>query len=168
MSQEFSNPPGVDDATADALREALERATPAEIPDLRLYRPLPPPPPPQPLPTVPLDDREFADVDPADDQLGVGGFDSIDLVGETVRLYRQTRKLLSKVLSDNKTPVNQQAQVANTLGTLLKGLSAQQTDLYNAERLKRLELIIIQIIRDVAPDVQDAFMARYEAEVNVR
>lgn len=149
--------------TKAAVEKANEIAELLGLPAIGLRKPAE-----DQLATNKLDDREFADVDEQDDLSGMGNFESINLVGETVRLFRQTRKLLSKVLSDTKTPVNQQAQVANTLGTLLKGLSTQQTDLYNAERLKRLEAVVIQIVREVLPQQQDEFMRRYEEEVNVR
>lgn len=118
------------------------------------------------LSTNELDDHEFLAGD--DDTLGVAGLHTIDLLGETVRLFRQTKRLLSKVLVDAGTPPNQKAQVANSLAGLLKTLVVQQTDLYNAERLKRLEQVVIRLVRDMPVEQQEAFMREYEAEVNVR
>lgn len=114
-----------------------------------------------------LDDREFLGDHLDEDTAGVQGLETIDLLGETVRLFRQTRRLLSKVLVNTATPINQQAQVVATLGTLLKTLSQQQTDLYDAERLKRLEAVVIRLVRDLAPELQDRFVAEYEREVQL-
>lgn len=94
-------------------------------------------------------------------------FTSVNLEAETIRLFKQTRRLLTAVLADKATPANQKAQVANTLATLLKSLTTQQTEIYNAERLKRLEFTIIRLLREWPQAEQDRFIAMYEAEVNV-
>lgn len=115
------------------------------------------------------DDEELEALDRADaaDTADGDGFATINLLGETMLLFRRTKRLLNKVIHDKRTPINQKAQVANALANLLKGLASQQTDLYNAERLKRMENLMITTLRDVAPELQDEFMRRYEAEVNV-
>lgn len=110
-----------------------------------------------------LDDREFADAE--EDKTDKESFNNLDLLSETVRLFRQTKKLLSKVLSDTSTPANQQAQVVNTLSNLLRSLSEQQTDLFNAERLKRLENVVITLVKDLPVAQQEAFLVAYEREV---
>ena len=69
-------------------------------------------------------------------------------------------------MKDKMTPANQKAQVANTLSSLLKALTTQQTEIYNAERLKRLEFVVIRYIRNKPEVEQEEFMAMYEAEVN--
>lgn len=96
-----------------------------------------------------------------------GSFVNLDLLAETMQLYRRTKRLMEKTLRDKRVPSNQKAQTVNALANLLKGLAAQQTELYNAERLKRIENLMITTLKDVAPELQDEFMRRYEAEVNV-
>jgi hypothetical protein len=159
-----------DPAAAAALRKALltHPSTPAEalsgIPRVGLA-PKPPAARDGSLdPENALDDREFAE-HPEDHETTL---ESVDLMKENIRLYRQTRRLLSKVLVDTVTPSNQKAQVINALSSILKGLTAQQTDIYNAERLKRLESAVIDMLKMVPEDAQKAFLERYETEVNVR
>lgn len=156
----------------DAVPSAISEPFVPNIPDIALGRAspsgtrleAPPGTPRDGLEPNDLDDHQFLAGD--DDRTGVAGLETIDLLGETVRLFRQTKRLLSKVLVSGSTPVNQQAQVAGTLGTLLKTLSQQQVDLYNAERLKRLESVMIRLVRDIAPsELQDRFMEEYEREV---
>jgi len=149
------------EAMKGLLREALQ------IPNLGLRRgaavpPIGNVPPPED------DDRVDEDVDIDDEPLPAGGFLQIDLLSETLHLFHRTKRLLGKVIRDSKTPVNQKAQVANSLNNLLKSLAEQQLQLYNAERLKRLEAITISILRDLAPEVQDEFLRRYETEMDVR
>lgn len=94
-------------------------------------------------------------------------FTHVNLEAETIRLFKQTKRLFKQVLIDKATPANQRAQVANTLGSLLRSLTTQQTEIYNAERLKRLEFTIIRLLREWPQAEQDRFIAMYEAEVNV-
>jgi|SRR6185369_5760016 len=155
---------------ADASDQAQTPTTPASIPRLSLRRGLEGHPAYE-RPRDGLDSTELDESDTAGtqaDQEGVGGLDTIDLLGENVRLFRQTRQLMTKVLNDSATPPNQKAQVANTLGSLLKTLSSTQTDLYNAERLKRLENVIVRILQDFPAELQERFLTAYEREVNVR
>ena len=112
------------------------------------------------------DDDIDGALDP-DDELA-GNFVAMDLLAETMQLYRRTKRLMEHTLRSKTTPSNQKAQTVNALANLLKGLAAQQTELYNAERLKRLENLVITAVKDLAPDTQDEFIRRYEAEVNVR
>ena len=155
---------------ADASDQAQTPAAPASIPRLSLRRGLEGHPayerPRDSLDSTALDE---SDTDPPDnDTEGVGGLETIDLLGETVRLFRQTKRLMTKVVSNEALPANQKAQVANTLGGLLKTLSNTQTDLYNAERLKRLEHVIVRILQDFPAELQERFLTAYEREVNVR
>lgn len=111
--------------------------------------------------------QKALDDDPDEDDDESLTFEQLNLQVETIRLFRQTRRLMRQVLRETGVPANQKAQVANTLASLLKGLSAQQTELYNAERLKRLEFVIIRFVREMPDPEQERFMSMYEAEVNV-
>jgi len=150
------------EAMKGLLREALQ------IPNLSLRRGAVAAPAIGETPDPADDDAPDEDPDIDDEPLPEGGFVQIDLLSETLHLFQRTKRLLGKVIRDNRTPANQKAQVANSLGNLLKSLAAQQTELYNAERLKRLEALTISILRDLAPEVQDEFLRRYEAEMDVR
>lgn len=157
----------------DLLAELLERelaasptTTAATIPALGLRRTTRPR---DALDSNELDDHEFGLTgQAAPDNLGVAGIETLDLEGETVRLYRQVRLLLSRVLVDKGVPANQKASVANGLSNQLKALVNLQTDIYNAERLKRLETVIIRMVKAMPDDISEQFLIDYEREVNVR
>lgn len=114
------------------------------------------------------DADENLDDDSYDEDLPEGSFVDLDLLAETMQLYRRSKRLMERTLRDKRVPSNQKAQTVNTLANLLKGLAVQQTELYNAERLKRLENLVITMVKELAPEIQDEFIRRYEAELNVR
>ena len=152
-----------DDEQAEQLAAAIVAQHVPRIPDTgfatpRALQPF------MPAPAEDEPDEEITD----DDETLIEHLGDINLQAETIRLFRQTKKLLATVLKDVRTPANQKAQVANSLSSLLRALSTQQIELYNAERLRRLEAVIIRMVRDLPDEHAERFLAAYEAEVNVR
>ncbi len=98
-------------------------------------------PPPQHVPIIPLNDLKIDD--------------------ELANIYAQAKNFLAQVQYTDAPP-NQVAQVINTISTILKEISKTQTDLYNAERLKRIEAATIQAIKTAPKEAQDVFFDEYE------
>ena len=65
--------------------------------------------------------------------------------------------------SDDQVPPNQVAQVFNTISAILKEIVKMQTELHNAERVKKLEAAMIQAIKLAPLESQQAFLVQYEA-----
>jgi len=109
------------------------------------------------------DEADMVDADPGKETLI-----SIDMLAETVQLYRSTKRLHRRAIQfDSKAPLNQQAQVVNSLGGLLKSLAALQIRLYDSERLKKLETALIEMLSDLPVEQQNTFLARYKELTDV-
>lgn len=85
----------------------------------------------------------------------------LNMEEELARVYAEARQFLSDVrLVD--APPNQVAQVFNTISSILKEITKTQTELYNSERLKRIEAAVVQAIKLAPKESQDVFFNEYE------
>ena len=76
--------------------------------------------------------------------------------------YVEAKNYLEDVLGNPEYPPNQVAQTFNTINAILKEITKTQTDVYNAERIKKLELAMIHALKLAPVDIQDAFFAEFE------
>lgn len=90
-----------------------------------------------------------------------GTLKSLNLDTELFERYTEAKDFLADVMNRPDTAANQIAQVMNTITSILKDIAKLQTDLYNAERLKKLEYCIIEAIKVADPATQSVFFARY-------
>lgn len=90
----------------------------------------------------------------------------IDLSDELFLQYIATKKLLAEASVDESVPLNQKAQTTNSIVSILEKMARLRLDLYNAERLKTLETVLLAVLKD-HPVLQEAFMQQYEAALNV-
>lgn len=111
-----------------------------------------------------------------DEVLGIGSLKSIDLGEELSVQLRTAKMLLQEALADDETAFGQKAQTAMVLQRLLQDLVKMRTELYNAERLKELEQMLIDAFREVGSliarddtvsqemfnEVKNAFFSSYE------
>ena len=91
-----------------------------------------------------------------------GSLKSLDLDAELYNAYAKAKNYLAIVQSDETVPPNQLAQLMNTISAILKEIVKMQTDLYNAERVKKLEAAMIQAIKLAPLESQQAFLEQYE------
>jgi hypothetical protein len=89
----------------------------------------------------------------------------IDLEQELVLQLMATQELQRKTLQDTETPANQLAQVSNAVQAALLNLVKLQGEIHKSERIKQLELILIECIKDLPFEVQNAFITQYEKRV---
>lgn len=89
----------------------------------------------------------------------------MDLEGELLLQYAQTKALLASVVEDSETPANQKAQLMNTCSAILTQITKSQSDLYNGERLKIMEQALINAMKTVPTDVSEKFFESYEREL---
>ena len=96
--------------------------------------------------------------------LPVKSLKDMDLARELVLQVQSLQQLQQTVAADNDTPVNQKAQVANSLSSALVNLVKLQNDVYTAERFKKIEAFVIQFLNTMAtPELRAEALSRYEA-----
>lgn len=88
--------------------------------------------------------------------------ETIEVGGELAFLYTKARRLLEIVLVDDQTPANQKSQVMNSALAMIERISKTRTDLYSAERMRKLEQTIIKTLRDFPRELQEQFLEAYE------
>ena len=93
----------------------------------------------------------------------VGSLQSLNLDSELYESYAKAKNYLAIVQSDETVPPNQLAQLMNTISAILKEIVKMQTELHNAERVKKLEAAMIQAIKLAPLESQQAFLEQYEA-----
>lgn len=76
---------------------------------------------------------------------------SLDLADELAITYRQGKNLLAQIENDHTTPVNQKAQMFNTVQAQLKQMVDMREEVYSQERLKRFEGALLKVFK-VLPD----------------
>ena len=92
-----------------------------------------------------------------------GSLKNLDLDAELYNAYAKAKNYLADVQSDEQVPPNQLAQLMNTISAILKEIVKMQTELHNAERVKKLEAAMIQAIKLAPKKSQDAFFEEYSA-----
>ena len=92
----------------------------------------------------------------------IGSLRSLNLDSELYNTYTTAKEFLSDIKDDPELNPGQVAQVMNTINTILKEITKMQTDLYDAERLKKLETCMILAIKHAPADVQARFFEEYE------
>lgn len=100
---------------------------------------------------------------PADWLPSGGSLKDLDLDQQLYNTYASAKNYLDEIKEDESIPPNQIAQVMNTLTSILREIVKMQTDLYEAERIKKLEAAMIQAIRLAPKAAQKAFFEEYEA-----
>lgn len=99
---------------------------------------------------------------PADYLPEYGSLKSLNLDSELYAAYARAKNYLAIVQADEKIPPNQIAQLMNTLTAILDKIVKLQTELYSAERVKKLEAAMIQAIKLAPPESQQVFLEQYE------
>jgi|JI10StandDraft_1071094.scaffolds.fasta_scaffold14846_8 hypothetical protein len=115
-----------------------------------------PPPPP---------DDDFGPEDlPTGEEL-LTSLDQIDIANSLLIQYQSAIMLRRHALGDREAPFNQRAQVLNAVNGILAQLVKLRTDLYNSERIRRLEGILLSCIKHLPEDARREFMEVYQREL---
>lgn len=85
----------------------------------------------------------------------------LDLDKELLDQYKNAKQLLKDVDDDEETPLNQKAQIMNTITAILTKIIENQTALYDAERIKLIESVLIDVLKGF-PEINQAFLLRYK------
>lgn len=95
----------------------------------------------------------------------VGSLDELDVDNALLRHYYRVERLARDVLTDPDIPPNQQAAVMNTLNSLLVQIAKTRTELYTAERMKRIEQTLLFVLKTLPKQQRQDFLEEYEREL---
>lgn len=90
----------------------------------------------------------------------------LNLDSELLTNYQSAKEYLEQIRYDESTQPNQVAQVMNTINAILKEIVKMQTELYDAERVKKIEAAVISVMKRQPKEVQDRFFDEYESTLN--
>lgn len=82
---------------------------------------------------------------------------------ELLLQFHTIRKLQTEIIGEDGVAPNQKAQVANTVGNCLERIAKMQDEIYDSERFKRVESLLIRMLRKLPKEVAEEFMKDYEA-----
>lgn len=91
-----------------------------------------------------------------------GSLKNLDWDAQLYINYARAANYLEQVREDEGIPPNQVAQLMNTLTAILKEIVRLQTELYSAERVKKLEAAMIEAIKLAPVESQNSFFDAYE------
>ena len=86
----------------------------------------------------------------------------LDLEAELTLQFLALQQLQNSVIDDDDTPANQKAQTASALSAALMNLVKVQSEVHNSERMKKIEAILIDTLKDLPVEAVEAFLANYE------
>lgn len=98
-------------------------------------------------------------------RLGGLALTEVNLVKETLLQIKRAKVLQELATSEKGTPMNQRAQVQNSLAGLLTQLSKIQIELYSSERIKRIQNAVIRVVKTLPEPQQAAFFDMLEVEL---
>jgi hypothetical protein len=89
----------------------------------------------------------------------------VNLEKETLLQFHRAKMLQEDAnKSGTEVPMNQRAQVQNSLGNLLTTLAKMQMDLHDSESIKRMKAAVIKVMKEQDKAVQDRFFELLELE----
>lgn len=89
----------------------------------------------------------------------------VNLEQELLLQYQKAKVLQEDANKPNAdVPMNQRAQVQNSLGNLLERLGKMQIELYSSEALKRLKAAVIKVVKAQPKEFQAAFFELLDQE----
>ena len=87
---------------------------------------------------------------------------NLDMSQELVFQYLQTKDLLETVRNDEEIDVNKRAQLINSLTSIIEKIAKMQIDLYNSDRLKKLEGAVVHALDATSPELKQKFLDIYK------
>lgn len=88
-------------------------------------------------------------------------FEEIRVDEEIAEVYASAKTLLDVIIEDDDVPANQRAQVLNSVSNMIQQMVKSRVDLYNAERIRRMEQVLLQVMRTQPLEVRQAFFDSY-------
>lgn len=88
--------------------------------------------------------------------------DKFNMEQELLLQYHCVRELQNDVISDETIPVNQRAQVANSVASVLNKIAELQVGVYTSERFKNIENLMVRTLSKLPEDLAAEFIDQYE------
>jgi len=96
-----------------------------------------------------------------EEKLPVKFLKDISLEHEMVLQYRKVCLLQESVLQNDEIPPNQRAQVVNSCASALESLVKMQERYHHSERLKQIEVKLIELLNRLPPELTQEFFGWY-------
>lgn len=99
-------------------------------------------------------------------RIGPTELGGVNLIRETLLQIHRAKELQEQAGKPmSGVPMNQRAQVQNSLANLLSTLAKTQAELYSSERIKRIQQAVVKIVKTLPKKQQDTFFEMLEAEL---
>ena len=92
--------------------------------------------------------------------------ENMNLAEELALQFKQARALYADIVNDPEVLANQKAQVLSTITSIIATITKAQAELYNAERLKKLEAAVLKALKTLPKDSQEGFFDLYGGYLN--
>jgi hypothetical protein len=89
----------------------------------------------------------------------------VNMERELVAQLAIVKNLQETTLTDFDIPANQRAQVAGQVANILAKLGVLQVELYDSERMKEIEQILIDTLNELPIESQERFLASYRLKL---
>jgi len=92
--------------------------------------------------------------------------ENVNLVTETLLQLQKAKLLQEKASLSREVPMNQRAQVQNSLSNIISTLAKIQSDLHTSESAKRLKSAVVRVVKTLPKEAQDHFFTLMQGEVD--
>lgn len=86
----------------------------------------------------------------------------INLEEELVGALLDTKKLLRDAYEDDNESSSQKASLINACSAIMRDLAKTQESIHNSERVKLLEVVLVETLIDYSPEISRKFLELYE------
>jgi len=89
----------------------------------------------------------------------------VNLVRETLIQLQKAKALQGKAAeTENNVPMNQRAQVQNSIASILSNLARIQIELHDSESIKRIKAALVRVLRTLPAEKQNEFFDLLDQE----
>lgn len=92
--------------------------------------------------------------------------DKFNMEQELLLQFHCIRELQNDVISDETIPVNQRAQVANSVASVLNKIAEMQVEVYTSERFKNIENLLVRTLNKLPENLAAEFLTEYEKVIH--
>lgn len=92
--------------------------------------------------------------------------DDLDLPEELAFVHRTAKNLLKDSMHDDTIPLNQRVQAVNSLNSVVADITKMHTALYNAERYRILEQVLIETLK-AYPKLKNEVLDKFEENLKI-
>lgn len=92
--------------------------------------------------------------------------EDLDLAEELALQFKQAKALYNETMNDDEVAPNQKAQELNTITSIIASITKAQAELYNAERLKKLEAATLKALKSLPKTSQEDFFTLYSEYID--